>query len=61
MNPDMESIELYRQKEADYNARMAGLEAVTAERDEVWGVGRMEMTPPYHSLESISVFRSPPL
>ena len=37
MNPDMESIELYRQKEADYNTRMTELEAVTADRDEVCG------------------------
>lgn len=35
MNPDMEAIELYRQKDADYTARLAELEAATAERDEV--------------------------
>ena len=37
MSPDMEAIELYRQKAADYTARMAELEAATAERDEVGG------------------------
>jgi hypothetical protein len=35
MNPDMEAIEAYRQKDADYNSRMAELETVTAEREVV--------------------------
>ena len=37
MNPDMESIEQYRQKDAEYTARMTELEVATAERDLVGG------------------------
>jgi structural maintenance of chromosome 4 len=33
MNPDMEAIELYRQKEADYNQRSQEVADVTSERD----------------------------
>eukprot|EP00955_Chlamydomonas_euryale_P072145 361311-Chlamydomonas_euryale.AAC.3 len=41
LNPDMRAIEEYREKEADYRARAADAEALTAERDEVRGwVGR---------------------
>ena len=39
MNPDMESIEQYRQKDAEYTARMTELEAATAERDLVGAEG----------------------
>ncbi|GAX79886.1 hypothetical protein CEUSTIGMA_g7326.t1 [Chlamydomonas eustigma] len=35
MNPDMEAIEAYRLKDADYNSRMIELEVVTAEREVV--------------------------
>ena len=34
MNPDMEAIESYRQKESDYNQRAEEVAAVTSERDE---------------------------
>lgn len=35
LNPDMRSIEEYRAKEADYNARVADVDALTTQRDEV--------------------------
>ena len=35
MNPDMGAIEAYARKDAEYTARVADLEAATAERDQV--------------------------
>ena len=35
MSPDLEAIEAYRKKEADYQTKAQELESATAERDEV--------------------------